>query len=232
MPQFAISDIHGCAQTFDALLNEIQLSPSDELFLLGDYIDRGLDSKGVIDKILALQKDGYRVQCLMGNHEEMLLECLDPAAFGMTDLWLKNGGKATLQSFSLPWYANPAHIPKIYLDFMHRLHLYFEAGPYLMVHAGLNFKAPEPLQDLNSMLWIRGFYQDIDYDWLNGRILVHGHTPQITEATERQLQNLPEKQVINIDTGCVFNKHGRDTLTAFNLTDQTLTCVKNQENQS
>jgi|AntRauTorckE5430_2_1112549.scaffolds.fasta_scaffold13072_2 serine/threonine protein phosphatase 1 len=228
MAQFAISDIHGCAKTFEALLNEIQLSPSDELFLLGDYIDRGPDSKGVIDKILALQKEGYQVKCLMGNHEEMLLESMDPE-YGMINLWLRNGGKATLHSFSLPDHANPMHIPKPYLDFMFRLHRYFEVGPYLLVHAGLNFEAPEPLQDQDSMLWIRHYYQNINYDWLDGRILVHGHTPQSTGAVELQLQTLSEKQVIDIDTGCVFNKPGRDSLCAFNLTDQTLTFIRNQE---
>jgi len=71
MRQIAISDIHGCARTFQALLDKIQLSTNDQLYLLGDYIDRGPDSKGVIDTILGLINAGYRVQTLMGNHEKM-----------------------------------------------------------------------------------------------------------------------------------------------------------------
>ena len=70
MRRFAISDIHGCARTFEALLDRIAFTSQDELYLLGDYIDRGGDSKGVLDLIFRFQKEGYAVQCLLGNHEQ------------------------------------------------------------------------------------------------------------------------------------------------------------------
>ena len=66
MRKFAISDIHGCLKSFEALLDKIQLSTSDELYILGDYIDRGPDSKGVIDYIWKLEQEGYAVKCLRG----------------------------------------------------------------------------------------------------------------------------------------------------------------------
>ncbi|MEO0876095.1 MAG: metallophosphoesterase, partial [Bacteroidota bacterium] len=66
MRKFAISDIHGCLKTFEALLDQIQFTTQDELYLLGDYIDRGPDSKGVIDLIWKMQADGYQVKCLRG----------------------------------------------------------------------------------------------------------------------------------------------------------------------
>jgi serine/threonine protein phosphatase 1 len=74
----AISDIHGNNKTFLDLLDKIALTKDDELYLLGDYIDRGPDSKGVIDTIWKLMDDNYRVFCIKGNHEEMLfrgIEC-------------------------------------------------------------------------------------------------------------------------------------------------------------
>ena len=78
MNKFAISDIHGCAKNFKALLDRISLSLGDELYLLGDYIDRGPDSKGVIDHVWQLQKTGHTVHCLCGNHEQRLRRnCLE-----------------------------------------------------------------------------------------------------------------------------------------------------------
>ena len=76
--RFAIGDIHGCLKTLKALVeNEIQLGKDDELFFVGDFIDRGPDSKGVLDYIGSLIRDGYKIQSVMGNHEEMLLESLE-----------------------------------------------------------------------------------------------------------------------------------------------------------
>ena len=96
MRRFAISDIHGCRATFEKMLTEVlQLQKEDTLYLLGDYIDRGPDSRGVIDHIWALQKEGYQVHCLRGNHEQMLLDEVDKDGF-----WYK-GNRATLDSFQI-----------------------------------------------------------------------------------------------------------------------------------
>ena len=102
--KIAISDIHGCCKTFKALLNKIKFNSNDELYLLGDYIDRGPDSKGVIDYIWQLQKEGYQVNCLRGNHEQMMLR----AAFveNKLDHWMRNGGETTLFSFGNTSVAN------------------------------------------------------------------------------------------------------------------------------
>lgn len=74
---FAIADIHGCYSTFCALLDQIMLTREDELYLLGDYIDRGPDSKKVVDLIIQLQADGFAVKPIMGNHEQMLLDSIE-----------------------------------------------------------------------------------------------------------------------------------------------------------
>src|ERR1017187_7458526 len=98
--RFVVPDIHGCEQTLRRLLIEVvRLERNDELFLLGDIIDRGPRSKEVIDLVLSLQEQGYNIRSLRGNHEEMLLRsCRDRSYF---HLWMLNGGLATLKSFGV-----------------------------------------------------------------------------------------------------------------------------------
>src|SRR5438876_897645 len=98
---FVISDIHGCLKTFRYLLEDIiHYTKSDTLYLLGDYIDRGPDSKGVIDYILSLKERGYRIYPLKGNHEQLLLDAYEEAPFA-EKAWLRNGGENTLKSFGV-----------------------------------------------------------------------------------------------------------------------------------
>jgi serine/threonine protein phosphatase 1 len=212
MRQFAISDIHGCARTFEALLDQIALSTQDELYLLGDYIDRGPDSKGVLDLIFRLQREGYQLQCLMGNHEEMLLNELSSRSFGRSDA-------ALLRSFDCE---KNEQIPSLYIKFMQGLPYYLEIDGYLLVHGGLNFKVPDPLRDTDSMAWIRNWYGHLDRDWLRGRIIVHGHTPQEKAHILGSLDTLDEVPAINIDNGCVFDFDGFGSLCALDLTDRRL----------
>lgn len=224
MNQWAISDIHGCAKTFKALLQKIQLSRKDELYLLGDYIDRGPDSKGVIDHIWQLQEQGFTVRCLRGNHEQLALDALTDKSD--RQLWMINGGVETLLSFGV---SRVGELPTAYLDFMNNLAHFFETGEYILVHAGLNFDMPDPLQGLHSMLWIRRWYQDINREWLNGRIVVHGHTPQKKHEVELQFKKLAQQQVLDIDCGCVFEMKAMGHLCALNLTKRELVFQPNAD---
>ncbi|WP_026462574.1 metallophosphoesterase family protein [Adhaeribacter aquaticus] len=223
MSRYAISDIHGCANTFRHLVEDvIRLQSTDQLFLLGDYIDRGPDSKGVIDYILNLQEQGYNVKTLSGNHEYMLLQALKEETY--LNSWLWNGGKETLASFQ----ATTIHdIPERYWKFFTELEYYVETEDYLLVHAGFNFAAENPFQDFYNMLWIRNFA--VDYDLLGSRKIVHGHTPTpVVKINERVAD--AEAKVINIDSGCVYRQVlGLAYLTAFNLDTLTLEYVPNQE---
>lgn len=213
----AISDIHGCPQSFKALLEKIELSRIDRLYLLGDYIDRGVDSKGVIDHIFWLKAQGYKVSCLKGNHEVMLLNSLESKASCKN--WLQHGGQETLQSFGV---SDPIAIPAQYLQFFEQLPCFFEYDRYIMAHAGLNFKAANPLRDEYSLIWIRHWYGDIDKDWLKGRIVIHGHTPTAGNIIQQQLNQLEEVPVVNIDGGCVYNRAGMGRLWAFDMSNQRL----------
>ena len=219
MRKLAISDIHGCALTFEALLDKIALSTEDELYLLGDYVDRGPDSRAVIDQILSLHNEGYRVSCLRGNHEDGMLA----ATKGTEEFsaWYHYwGGRQTLESFGVQRIPD---IPAQYLDFISGLGYYFEIEGYILVHAGLDFTKADPLAIDESMLYIRNWHHRIDYDWLGNRYIIHGHTPCGRERMESQFHNFLRQRVLDIDAGCfAHHQTGLGALCAFDFTNHAL----------
>jgi serine/threonine protein phosphatase 1 len=222
MRQFAISDIHGHLATFKALLKRLEFSKEDELFLLGDFIDLGPDSKGVIDYVEDLQATGHRVHCLRGNHEQMCIEA--PSNRDYWRMWLQHGGKETCTSFDSQDYT----VPEEYLSWMGELPLYLETEGYLFVHAGIDTRKPNPLMDKESLLWARYWTNTIDRDWLDGRIVVHGHTPTSFQDIQLSIKAVEHLPVINIDAGC-FAKHtsGMGHLCALELGSHALTFQEN-----
>jgi serine/threonine protein phosphatase 1 len=240
MRKIAISDIHGCSKTFRAMLEDVlQFSKEDKLYLLGDYVDRGPDSKGVLDYIMELKADDYQVHCLMGNHEAMMLEAR--VLKEETPVWRFNGGIATMQSFSA---TSISQIPQHYFDFLNEMEDYMLVDDYILVHAGLNFQAApdnrgkrdflwkvkNPLVDRKSLLWIRDWYDEIDRDWLGERIIIHGHTP-ISEAEIRGMrEELKRLPVLDIDNGCFARyQTGMGSLCAFDMTNHKLYFQENIE---
>jgi len=184
---YAIGDIHGCLEQLKALMAKLSPGAADELLFIGDYIDRGPDSKGVVDYVLELRKRRPgRVTCLMGNHEWMLLNYLDG-----TDpvSWLQNGGEATLTS-----YGGEDKIPYTHLEFFHSLSPFHRTDDHLFVHAGIRPGIPMEAQTTEDMLWIRR-----EFYLYPGRFkppIVFGHTP-LREV-------LSQEDRIGIDTGCVY----------------------------
>jgi serine/threonine protein phosphatase 1 len=180
---YAIGDIHGCLEPLDRLMAQLRLSETDEVVFLGDYIDRGPDSKGVIDYLLTLRG---RYTFLMGNHERMFLDFLQGKERA---LFLYNGGTATLES-----YGGLSRIPAAHLSFLDRLRLYYETQDCLFVHAGIRPGIPLQEQDPNDLLWIREeFYA---YPGRFSKTVVFGHTPM------REV--LMDEDRIGIDTACVY----------------------------
>lgn len=193
----AIGDIHGCLAELDQLLDQVEPNVEDQLVFLGDYIDRGPDSAGVVDRLLQLGERLPRLVCLRGNHEQMLLDFLDnrnPADF------LVNGGAETIASYRTNdrWPPPPAH-----LDFFRKLRALYVTEDFIFVHAGLRPGIPLEEQDEEDMLWIRRDFLESDADW--GKPVVFGHTP-------RQMPLLDARR-IGIDTGCVYGRQ----LTCCNL---------------
>lgn len=221
MRRFAISDIHGCCQTFQYLVGDIlKLKKSDKLYLLGDYVDRGPDTKGTIDFILDLQKNGYFVKAISGNHEAMMQEARSSADY--LEHWCKNGGDTTLKSFGVKTLEE---IPEQYWQFIKQLPFYVKLSDYYLVHAGFNCAMENPLQDTHAMLWIRNF--PLNLQFLGNRKIIHGHTP--TPVTKIHT-DLSLAKVVNIDAGCVYKQvPGLGYLTALNLDSLELHVVSNQE---
>jgi serine/threonine protein phosphatase 1 len=218
--QIAISDIHGCARTFEKLLfHVLAIQPSDQLFLLGDYINKGPDSKGVIDLILRLEKEGFPCYSLRGNHEQYLIDALENPEQEME--FLGRGGIETLQSFGV----NSVHdIPEEYLEFILKLGFYMEFPDYLLVHAGLNFNEKDLFADEFAMLNTRAM--QVDPDRIGCRKIVHGHVPTPILEIEKSLdfKNLH----VSIDAGCVYKHiHALRHLVALELDTRELFVQQN-----
>lgn len=198
----AIADIHGCNRTFRYLIFEVvRLKRSDSLQLLGDMIDRGPDSKGVIETILELQASGYDVRPIRGNHEQMLLTYLAEPLYKNLALWLANGGCNTLESYGV---TTPEELGEL-INYLNALPYYRTTDTHIFVHAGLDFKIADPFSGEEAMLWKRG--GGVNKAKLNGRVLVSGHTP-LTLAKIRSSLSMSH---IRLDNGCMQG----DTLPGF-----------------
>ena len=229
MRKIALTDIHGCFLSFEALMDAIAYTTEDELYFLGDYIDRGPDSKKVIDLLLDLTEQGYHIQCLAGNHDHAMLEAKINPEFCKD--WITGwGGQQTLEGFGV---ASLDEIPGKYWDFLNSMELKAEVDEFILVHAGLDFNTADPLKDDVNMMYVRGWYDQINYDWLGDRIIVHGHTPVGKEEVESMLLKLEQQQYLDIDAGC-FAKHlpGKGYLCAFDMTNRELTFQNNLDDVS
>lgn len=177
MRKFAISDIHGCSKTLQYLVEEvIALKKDDQLFLLGDYVNRGPDSMGVMDLIMSWQEAGYKLTCLRGNHEERVQRAVKQGMYPLA--------------------------PK-YQNFLKSLKNYHEVDRYILVHAGLNFQMENPLWDTYSMRWIRRWEEYTDEYWLDGRKVVYGHVRKKRNEIRSKVSD--DSPYIGIDNGCCMN---------------------------
>ena len=190
--RFVISDIHGCYHSFKKILERIELTKEDQLFLLGDYIDRGPNSSGVFDVVFQLIANGFQVFPLRGNHEQMLLDLVGQDEEMMHWSLSRNNAIDLLET--------QGRIKQKYLDFCSRLPFMYELEDYYLVHAGINFNSRKPFRNYEDMLWIRDF--EVNEKILNGKKIVHGHTPIELAYIKKTVQN--NSSVIPLDNGCVF----------------------------
>ncbi|MEJ5230511.1 metallophosphoesterase family protein [Pseudothermotoga sp. U03pept] len=182
-----MGDIHGCIESLESLIMKLPLSGGDKLIFLGDYIDRGPDSRAVIDRLIALSKD-YECVFLRGNHEWMMLNYLLKGQD--FDLWMMNGARATIRS-----YGDVRQIPPEHLEFLKNTVFYHVEPGYLFVHAGVKPHVELENQDSFDLIWIR---EEFIYSEnpLPGYRVVFGHTPLHKVLISRDK--------IGIDTGCVY----------------------------
>lgn len=199
----AIGDIHGCSQSIVALLEKLQDHDDRKIIFVGDYIDRGPDSKKVVDHLLEFKQD-HDCVFLRGNHEQMLLDAYE---HNNLDLWLMNGGKSTLESYGATY--DNLTLPEGHIDFYHSTKMYYDTDDFFFVHAGLSpaktiADAVEDEAEVKEFLWERSHLNAFETAW--EKTVVFGHTPRP--------HPIRKDKMIGIDTGCVYDSVGYGKLTA------------------
>ena len=214
---FSVGDIHGCLKQLTSLHNKIFNhfsfnKKNDLLVYLGDYIDRGSNSKDVINHILKLQKEKVNSIFLMGNHEQIMIDFVFNKINNLR-YWLNLGADQTFKSYKIEvaeFIKDGFGDDKIdrlrsvllnklsneHIHFLKNLRLSYSVGNYLFVHAGINPEKTLKDQDKMDLLWSRSD-QFFDKNFKFEQIIIHGHTP------EKEVINFPYR--INIDTGCFFS---------------------------
>ncbi len=222
MARYALTDIHGCVLTFKALvLEQLKLQKTDELYILGDLVNKGPDSKGVIDFILELREQQYQVHCLRGNHDHMLLKAAKkgPKALSLTD----TEQRLVLESFGIEQFED---LPKEYRVFLKSLPYYLELPDYYLVHAGFNFAKEDIFEDKDAMLNLRGY--EVNWSKLANKNLLHGHTPTALHSIKKTVSH--KKPRVNLDAGCVYYRNAAyGNLVAMDLDTQQLFTQSNQD---
>jgi serine/threonine protein phosphatase 1 len=184
--------VHGCIDKLLPLvqrcLHDAGSRPSRFVFV-GDYIDRGPDSRRVIEFLMKLQRE-RDVICLRGNHEAIMLEAVRT---GDGRLWYANGAAATLDSYGID---DPRHMPAEPVAWAAALRFRYDDGLRFFAHAGIDPSVPLDAQDEHDLLWIREPFLSSTRD--HGRLIVHGHTPQQSGVPDRRPNRL------NIDTAAVY----------------------------
>jgi len=203
---YAVGDVHGRADLLDQLLEKIVRDASNapgscSLVFVGDYVDRGADSRGVIERLLR-PLQGFETHYLRGNHEQAMLDFLeDPSSYRR---WRKFGAGETLESYDVePPVENDEaaaaiardelaeRLPETHLRFLHDLGSFVQIGEYHFVHAGVRPGVALEDQSLEDMMWIRDEFLNSEENF--GKVIVHGHTP-----TDRPVCR---SNRIGIDTG-------------------------------
>ncbi|MEZ4700577.1 MAG: metallophosphoesterase family protein [Rhodothermales bacterium] len=194
MGLIAIGDIHGCAKTLDALLEQLSPREDDHLVFIGDYIDRGPDTRGVIDRLLELDQT-HTCTFLRGNHEVFLLNHFDGNRHD-DEVWYLNGGRQTMKSYV--GGSGRDELPESHLTFIRNTKLYLDTPDFFFVHAGLqpHLSVAENLRHPSekTFLWDRSHFSARFLAW--EKAVVCGHTPHPEPINHQQL--------ISIDTGCVY----------------------------
>ena len=203
---YVVGDIHGCTAEFDRLMDVILRDRMDwqgvcHLVFLGDYVDRGPDSRGTVERLLS-PPAGFETCCLRGNHEQTLLGFLDDASLYRG--WKDFGGRETLLSYGVmpPRFDDPAileetrmafrsALPQSHLAFFRALPLSLPIGGYFFAHAGVRPGVALEQQSAEDLLWIRDEFLLSSVGF--GKVVVHGHTP--TAAPVRRSNR------VGVDTG-------------------------------
>ena len=227
MSTYAIGDIHGCLKELRGIVETLRskedFQPDDTLVFVGDYVDRGPDSKGVIDYLTELNQN-QRCVFLMGNHEDMMLWWLKvehgrhrislALKTQFAESWFPNGGLQTLESYGINFRNHMIHldevlqaIPENHIEFLKGLQHYYIDGSNLYVHAGVNWQGlvaetPEEAVEASSdedLLWDRSAFKEPN----SFGTIIYGHTPNKQGVRwNRRKEGSPFS--VGVDVGCVY----------------------------
>jgi serine/threonine protein phosphatase 1 len=194
---YAVGDIHGEHWKLVQLLAKLPLTPEDRLVFIGDYIDRGPESRQVLELLVGLKDQRPDTIFLRGNHEQMMLDARKHKEdFMQSALWFGNGGSETVDSYPKSSTGWIERIPDEHWQFLEKTEMEFREGPYIFVHAGLlPPKTRWPYAE-EPRLWVR--HEFLRYRGDFGGVVVFGHTPQKTGRP------LVEPNKIGIDTAVAF----------------------------
>ena len=190
----AIGDIHGCNAEFKELLNKVVNhfgTREGVIVTLGDYIDRGPNSKGVLDTIRDWKHPRIKLIPLLGNHDEMMIQTIVHNNYAMERLWLSldSGGCATFKSMGRDIF-DYAIWMEDHLQLTHR------TGRFFLTHAGVRPGIPLSQQRKGDLIWIRKRFLDYEGDYENDTVVIHGHSTRFDGEFKHNR--------INLDTGCVY----------------------------
>jgi serine/threonine protein phosphatase 1 len=204
-----IGDVHGNYQGLMTLLDMVSPSDSDQVYFLGDLIDRGPDSAQVVDFV---QQSGY--QCLLGNHEQLMLDAF-PNGRPFTpalQAWLYSGGRATVASYG------DTGILLDHLNWFKTLPTYLDLGDIWLVHAGVHPLLPLEVQTTQEFCWIRDEFHSIPHPYFADKLIITGHTITFTLPKVAPGELAQGQGWLDIDTGAYHPKSG--WLTALDITNR------------
>jgi serine/threonine protein phosphatase 1 len=208
-----IGDIHGCASSLNALLAKLEHHRDRIYVFLGDYIDRGPDSYGVIQRLIEFSSEAECI-FLRGNHEQMAVDAFLEGDDDNWRHWLSNGGTSTMDSYTRA--GTSIAEAEGHLDFMLTTDFFYDTPEFICVHGGINpyMTVAENLAQVDpfDFLWERRHIQTVKPDW--EKTVIFGHTPLVGVKMEHNL--------IGLDTGCVFPDRGFGHLTALLMPEREI----------
>jgi serine/threonine protein phosphatase 1 len=214
--RLAISDIHGSFETFSSLLDKVGLNKDDQLFLLGDFIDRGPYSRLVVKFVKSMIVDGYDLYPLRGNHEQLFLDFNRAQPHKLALFAERQNAGHMLRSSAELWPGMDR--------FFGVLPYYYETDQHFLVHAGFDTRSKKPTRSWHHMLWTRQFeYSALKYQ---DKRIIHGHVPHLFKRIEAAIGN--GANICPIDNACVRAGHqGYGRLVCADLDSGQLWKMKN-----
>ncbi len=192
MRNLVIGDIHGCYQTFEKLLKKVELSKSDNLYILGDMINRGKRSKDVLNLIIKKKEKGFNIFPIRGNHEQMVINLNDESPSLIKKYATYYNSEDLLNS--------RGYFKNKYIVFLKKLPFYIETDNNIFVHAALDLTCDNIFENKHFMLYSK--HQRGNTKKLKEKRLIHGHIPKKLESIKKHIKE--KTSIIGIDNGCIF----------------------------